>query len=629
MKETLDYLEEILTDDDEPTDIFIEPPVEGSGNISGEDDALEDGAGLPDDLCRGQLQANCELVMASGQRLGLEEDLLEFDVEVEDERVLDKIEIPPPTPTSDLSVESNGNRLLKVKPFISNTALPKSMKPKSYKWRKEQDITSADGIFPEPNVTHLNNLHPHELFEKFFDDILLEHIVEESERYASFRNYPKLNVSIEELRVYIGILICTGYNGQSEIKSLWSNDDDIGNIMIAESMRRDRFLQISKCIHFIDSNNGTLTDKMWKLRPLTDHLKAKFIEHFIPEQKLAYDESMIGYFGKHSCKQFIKGKPTRFGFKVWSLCTPTGYLLNFEIYQGSNPRSKKEYGDLFGKCAEPLVTMIDDLPAQLQDLQFEFYFDNLFTCFPLLTYLKDRGFSGTGTIRENRIPKTCTLQQKKKMAKLERGYYTSTQETDSKIVLTKWVDNAVVAIASTSYGTQPVKTTQRYSREKKKHISVAQPNVVNMYNKYMCGVDRMDQNISAYRIGVKGKKWWSSIWTWLIDASIQNAWQLQRKVEPTITQLQFRRAIAIYYCHHFGSQPRKVGRKSTLISDNLLRFDNKSHWVKPIENRRRCALENCKSQVKTICGKCDKGLCIKCFESYHSEDHYRVYVGMN
>jgi len=28
--------------------------------------------------------------------------------------------------------------------------------------------------------------------------------------------------------------------------------------------------------------------------------------------------------GRHSSKQFIRGKPIRFGYKVWALCTDTG-----------------------------------------------------------------------------------------------------------------------------------------------------------------------------------------------------------------------------------------------------------------------------------------------------------------
>lgn len=57
------------------------------------------------------------------------------------------------------------------------------------------------------------------------------------------------------------------------------------------------------------NNNNMNHDKLFKLRPLMNKLKDNFIEHFVPSEFLNYDESMIKYFGRHSSKQFIRGKP--------------------------------------------------------------------------------------------------------------------------------------------------------------------------------------------------------------------------------------------------------------------------------------------------------------------------------
>jgi hypothetical protein len=50
--------------------------------------------------------------------------------------------------------------------------------------------------------------------------------------------------------------------------------------------------------------------------------------------KFSIDETMIPYYGRHSTKQFIHGKPIRFGYKVWSLCTSDGCGIHFEPYCG-------------------------------------------------------------------------------------------------------------------------------------------------------------------------------------------------------------------------------------------------------------------------------------------------------
>jgi len=50
------------------------------------------------------------------------------------------------------------------------------------------------------------------------------------------------------------------------------------------------------------------------------------------------DESMVPYFGHHVCKQYIWGKPIRFGYKFWCDATRMGYNCWFEPYQGIKPK---------------------------------------------------------------------------------------------------------------------------------------------------------------------------------------------------------------------------------------------------------------------------------------------------
>jgi hypothetical protein len=84
-----------------------------------------------------------------------------------------------------------------------------------------------------------------------------------------------------------------------------------------------------------------------------------------------------------------------FGFKVWSLNTVDGYLINFEVYQGLNPRRNVTYQETFGKAAAPLVQMNEGMPSEKQSLPYHFYFDNLFTGIKLLSFLKERGDAST------------------------------------------------------------------------------------------------------------------------------------------------------------------------------------------------------------------------------------------
>lgn len=73
---------------------------------------------------------------------------------------------------------------------------------------------------------------------------------------------------------------------------------------------------------------------------------------------------------------YIKGKSLRFGYKVWCLNEPEGYLINFEVYQGRNPRINPGFDKPFGKCVSPLLQMIHEFPDHIKELSSSFYFDN-------------------------------------------------------------------------------------------------------------------------------------------------------------------------------------------------------------------------------------------------------------
>jgi len=396
---------------------------------------------------------------------------------------------------------------------------------------------------------------------------------------------------------------------------------------VANAMRRNRFELIMRFLLCADNTNVIATDKMWKLRPIIDKVKNNCLANFVPEQNLSYDESMIEYFGKHGCKQHIKGKPIRFGFKVWCVNTVSGYLVNFDIYQGKSLNMPTEYDFLFGKSAAPLIKLIDEFPIEENKLPFRFYFDNLFTNVYLLKYLQGMGYSGIGTIREDRLPKTCKLADKKSMKDMPRGHFEHSLCIDDGILICKWVDNGVVSIATNCHGIQPITKVKRYSQQERKYIHVDRPGVFTAYNKNMGGVDKMDEHVGNYRIGVRSKKWYWPILTWIIDVCVQNAWQLRRNSTGSKQpQLEFRRELVQCYITRYGIARKGPGRplssKRSLSNSRVpdeLRYDRLDHLVinTPDKKKKRCAGEGCTSIMRTMCKKCNVGLCIECFSIFH------------
>ncbi|XP_065368939.1 piggyBac transposable element-derived protein 2-like [Calliphora vicina] len=299
----LDYIQELdeAEDDNEltdlPTAIYIEPPIDG--NISGEDDAEEECDGVPDNVCPGQLKGGCELVMASGRHLQNIDEEDELGAPNEEELhsiIVEDIsqDMGDQPTTSKRTASPDRKRLRKVQPKPSNVALPPGNKETIFQWIKNNSSYLVP-IFPAANYEDCRDLLPHQQFEKFFDDAILTHICEQSAIYATEHNRPNPNITVGELRAFIGILIVTGFNYHS---NLWSQDEVIRNNLVSSTMRRNRFQEILQCLYFEDNSKAPSKevanfDKMWKLRPLTDHLKAKMIEHFHTEQNLSFDEITV------------------------------------------------------------------------------------------------------------------------------------------------------------------------------------------------------------------------------------------------------------------------------------------------------------------------------------------------
>ena len=586
---TLNEALDILEDEDELCDVYMEPP--DVRELTDEDSASEEDE-QPERLCGNQLLAAAEI------RRRRVADVSNKSKSDDDE---------PPT----------------------ETARPPSKKAKKIpqeplKWKIGEKIMCGLPLFPEPDYSKYRDFSPTELFELFFDQEMFEFIVQQSKLYCAYKNWPDINVTKEEIKVFFGILIVSGYNPMPSKASFWSSSPDLRNEDVCNAMRRDRFDRIMRCLHFNDNTKLDVEDKYTKLRPLIQHLQKRAMDHFIPTQAISHDEAMVKYFGKHGCKQSIRNKPIRFGYKIWCQNTVSGYLVAFEPYQGKSHIGNAEIQAKFGKPAATVLELIGEYSTEKKSLPYSFYFDNYFTTVPLLMELKERGYNGTGTIKSNSVGKDCPLMHSKAMEKKERGYFMSATASDKSksVVLSRWKDNAVVTVASSLYGSEPIGSVDRWSRVDKKKIKVSIPHGIEMYNKGMGGTDRMDQNINKYRISVKSKKWWWSLFTWMLDMAVHNAWQLSKGQGSALTQLQFRREIAVCYLHQFGILPKGKGRKSTTLpAQDFVRYDNLGHLVEPVQDnkKRRCANTGCTSIGRTQCSRCNVGLCVKCFRVYHTK----------
>ena len=236
------------------------------------------------------------------------------------------------------------------------------------------------------------------------------------------------------MRAFVAILFVSGYSPAPRRKMYWSHDEDVHNEAIAASMARNRFCEMMKYLHVSDNANLQADAKMSKIWPLLSMLNEKFIHYFefLKTQNLSIDESMVPYYGRQSAKQFILGKPIRFGYKMWVLTTALRYVVQFELYQ---------YEGL-GMGGSVVMDLISELHEEVGN-SFHLTFDNLVTSLKLVDCLTAKQIACTGTIHANRV--------ENEMKKLPRGSFDHATDDKSRLVVVRWNDNTIVNAASCEY----------------------------------------------------------------------------------------------------------------------------------------------------------------------------------
>lgn len=193
-------------------EIFIEPP--DASVLTDVDSGDEDGGGFVDNLSGGQLRAQAEVKLLDNNRIG--------------------------GCTSDDQILSQESALSQRDSPILHNIMPQvnvSAKLEEFQWI-QGDLEPSRQSFPDGNHLQYQNLSPVQLFEMFIDDEVLSILIEETSRYALFKNCPDPRVTTEEMKCYIGILILIGYNDLPGKRFYWDSDSDVRNELVYNSMRR-------------------------------------------------------------------------------------------------------------------------------------------------------------------------------------------------------------------------------------------------------------------------------------------------------------------------------------------------------------------------------------------------------
>ncbi|XP_055634280.1 piggyBac transposable element-derived protein 3-like [Toxorhynchites rutilus septentrionalis] len=384
----------------------------------------------------------------------------------------------------------------------------------------------------------IKDLSPLQLFLKLFDDEVISLIVRETNRYAGQQNSTFL-LDIITLKRFIGILLLSGYHTLPNVNDYWSNEPSLGVPIVKQCMSRNKFREIKKFIHFSDNYNLNKMDKMAKLRSFFEVMNQKFMQFGVFSDNLSIDEQMVPYFGRHSCKMYIKGKPIRFGYKVWCLCSTEGYLYQFMPYCGASDN----YNRTVGLGADVVLRLLGRVE---HPTRYVIYFDNFFTSYLLMLILTELKIAASGTVRSNRVGGALLKTGKE----LPKGQYHCQLDDCNKIVFCRWQDNKEVTIATNFDQIKPTHSVKRWrkgvqGKSAGELVTVQQPHVLYNYNKNMGGVDLHDNAAQNYRINIRSKKWYWPLWINALNSAVVNSWKLhcfvaKHRGETSLHQKEFR-----------------------------------------------------------------------------------------
>lgn len=484
-------------------------------------------------------------------------------------------------------------------------------------------------------LVNFSNNNLLQYFEYFFDDSMLQLIVDETNMYAEqclhsqkSKNHSKQrewhSTYKDEIRILFCIWIMQGIIKKPVEQWYWSNDEKVCTPFFRKLMSYRRYHNLKQYLHFSNNENydpkthpNPKLNKIWPIYSKINELSKNAVTL---EQDVSIDESLLLYKGRLAWKQYLPLKRARFGIKMYMLCeAKSGYIWSTIIYTGKGTLFDEEFlQPEFPKSTQVVLTLMKPLLNKGYCVTLDNYYSSPILTDTLIKYKTD----SYGTINLNRKEVPNYVKAKK----LKKGDTVAFRR--GKALIMKWKDKKDVSLISTIHNTEMC-AANTFTEEKLK------PKVVVDYNDTMGGVDRADQNLAPYAIPRKyGKKYYKKIFFHLFDQCIWNSYVLYKKNGGSMAQLQFRLELVneIVIKYHKESMCSKRGRPSF---ETPLRLTER-HFVKfipPTEKKekpaRKCAVcckkrdskgKRVRKETRYYCDKCDVGLCaVPCFEIFHTQ----------
>ena len=112
-----------------------------------------------------------------------------------------------------------------------------------------------------------------------------------------------------------------GFHTLPSLRDYWSTDFDLVVTYVANVMPLKRFEEIRAFLHFNDNNlmkpaSYPDYDRSFKTRLVLDRFNSSFLSAMAPTKFQSEDKLMKKFKGHNILRQFVKGKPIKWEFKL-------------------------------------------------------------------------------------------------------------------------------------------------------------------------------------------------------------------------------------------------------------------------------------------------------------------------
>uniref|UniRef100_A0A3Q2GQU9 Si:ch211-130m23.5 n=1 Tax=Cyprinodon variegatus TaxID=28743 RepID=A0A3Q2GQU9_CYPVA len=481
-------------------------------------------------------------------------------------------------------------------------------------------------------------------FRILFPDSLFEHMVEQTNNYALYRQrrvgksdphwHP---TDVREMKAYVGLNILMGINQLPDTDMYWASDIFIGNAGFKKTMTARRFEKLTQYLQLCDRESEPVRgergyDGLFKIRPLLDMVENTMWDAYTPNRCLTIDKCAIATKRRFSPTQYMSSKPLRKGLTVWMLCdSRSGYCHRTKIYVGKP--SDDEAAAALG------YRVVSSLVRGLEGQYHHLFMDSFFTSVPLLQRLLRDGLYACGPTHAGRKGYPEVLRPRN-VGKLCQGEFYQCQH--GNLVATVTRDVKMVSCLSTNstpgiVGISPSRQHPDTDGEGESDsldgssfsFGVPRPLPLLLYQENMRGVDLCDQLRECYQVGRPCKKWWRYFLWFYVNLCIVNAYIILRESRggappagfngKQFTQRHFRVRLAQQLIGDYQGARGMERAARKRHADSPIEYGHRLERMSERSRRcRNCTNKGLRHESVFGCKICNVHLCRGgCFSEFH------------